>query len=514
MLTTLKFPLVKLLPVNPCLQGGQSVCYSIIMKKLLIFIFLCSGALQAQPLQDSILQLTANAPVLQGAWWAAKAQYPGKDVLFSVNETQRMAPASTLKLITSAAVLDTFGPDYQFETRLYADALPDADGVLNGNIYIRGGGDPSLGSTRPQGGEDALKVMKRWVKEIQKFGIKTINGHIYADETLFEGLSIPPKVNWENMGNYYAAPVSALSLADNAFKIRFSPQPGHGKEAKVSKTEPEIPGLNIRSFVTANAKDRRDNAYVYGAPGQFDLEIYGTIPTNLLGFTIQAALPDPSLFTAQYLQKTLEEEGIKVTQPAQKISTSPDYNTMHLLYTQKSAKLKDILYVLNKRSFNFYAEMLVRHLALNAGEKATLQNGIKQLELWLKKHNIPLSDVKIYDASGLSRDNMLTVRALTDTLNAMLNSPYFDVYYQTLATPNDRGDLLLLRRWLSPQKRINDVHVKGGTIDGVKAMAGYVKDQDGQIISFALIANNLQDKNEAINRIHEDIIKKLLHTSP
>lgn len=484
------------------------------MKKFLILFFLFSGVLQAQPLQDTILQLTAQAPVLQGAWWAAKAEYPGKEVLFSVNETQRMAPASTLKLITSAAVLDTFGPNYQFETRLYTDDKPDENGVLNGNIYIRGGGDPALGSTRPQGGEAAQKLMKRWAKEIQKYGIKTIRGRIYADESLFEGLSVPPKVNWENMGNYYAAPVSALSLADNSFQIRFSPQPGHGKEAKVSKTEPEIPGLSIRSFVTADAKDRRDNAYVYAAPGQFDLEIYGTIPTNLLGFTIQAALPDPALFTAQSLQKALEEAGISVAQAPQKLSAAPDYSQMHLLYTQKSVKLKDILYVLNKRSFNFYAEMLVRHLALHAGQKGTLQNGIKQLEAWLKKNNIPLSDVKIYDACGLSRDNMVTVRALTETLNAMLNSPYFDVYYQTLATPNDRGDLLLLRRWLSPQKRLNDVHVKGGTIDGVKAMAGYVKDKDGQIISFALIANNLQDKNEAINRLHEEIIKTLLHAKP
>lgn len=316
------------------------------------------------------------------------------------------------------------------------------------------------------------------------------------------------------MGNYYAAPVSALSLGDNAFKIRFAPQPGHGKEAKVSKTEPEIPGLSIRSYVTANAQDRRDNAYVYAAPGQFDLDIYGTIPTNLLGFTIQAALPDPALFTAQYLKQTLQEEGVSVTGEAQKINPAPDYAPMHLLYTQKSPKLKDILYVLNKRSFNFYAEMLVRHLALNAGQKGTLQNGIQQLELWLKTHNIPLSDVKIYDASGLSRDNMLTARALTSTLNAMVNTPYFDVYYQTLATPNDRGDLLLLRRWLYPQKRLDDVHVKGGTIDGVKAMAGYVKNKNGQLISFALIANNLEDKSEAINRIHENIIKTLLHAQP
>ena len=168
------------------------------MKKFFIIPFLFSGLVQAQPLQETIHDMTATAPVLQGAWWAGTAGYPGGEVLFSVNESQRMAPASTLKLITSAAVLETFGPDYQFETRLYADALPNEDGVLNGNIYIRGGGDPSLGSTRPQGGINAKKLMRTWAKAIQKSGIKTIRGNIYADEICF-ALGLHPQTRVSRM---------------------------------------------------------------------------------------------------------------------------------------------------------------------------------------------------------------------------------------------------------------------------------------------------------------------------
>ena len=214
----------------------------------------------------------------------------------------------------------------------------------------------------------------------------------------------------------------------------------------------------------------------------------------------------------QYFKQILQENGITVDGQAKVLSAAPDYQKMSLLYTQYSVPLKDILYVVNKRSFNFYAEMLARNLAVHAGEKGTLENGLKQLEKWLRSKNIPLQDVVLYDASGLSRDNMLSARALTGTLNAMAQSPYFETYYNTLATPNDRGDLLVLRRFLAPQKRIENVRVKGGTIDGVKALAGYVKNADGKLISFAFIANNLDHKNESVFRLHENIIKLLLET--
>ena len=92
----------------------------------------------------------------------------------------------------------------------------------------------------------------------------------------------------------------------------------------------------------------------------------------------------------------------------------------------------------------------------------------------------------------------------------MTKSPYFPYYYNSLATPDDRGDLLVLRRYLQPQKRVNDVRVKGGTIDSVKAAAGYVRDKDGRLISFVFMANNLAKTDESLFRIHEAILKELL----
>ena len=484
------------------------------MKKsiLLIGLLISALAVQAQPLQ-SFVQEKQQLPVLLGSVWGGVAAYTQEPttILFALNEKTRLTPASTLKLLTTAAVLETFGPDHRFETRLYAQTAPDEKGVLHGALYIQGGADPTLGSTRVVGAEKAEAVLDKWIQAIKKAGIKHIEGPIYADVSAFEGPSITPKVNWENMGNYFAAPASALSFNDNLFEIHFAPQPLANHPVEVAYTIPQVSDLQLQSFVTTDGKSNKDNAYVFGAPEQYNLKIFGTIPTNLKGFSIKGALPDPALFTVQLLRNTLQEKGIKVDGMAQTLATTPDYSKMQLLHTYYSPRLKDIVLIVNKRSFNLYADMLLRQLALAAGQKGSIENGLAQLQNFLQKNHIAdKNDTVLYDGSGLARDNLITPQVLLNTLIYMSSSPYFKDYYNSLATPDDRGDLLVLRRFLKPQKRVEQVRLKGGTIDSVKAAAGYVKDRDGKLIAFVMMANNLSGKDESLLRFHEDIIKKLL----
>lgn len=473
--------------------------------------------LAAQPLQE-LVQAQMAHPALQGAWWGGIAVYcdEEEDVLFSLQANTRFAPASTLKLLTTAAALEKLGPDYRFQTRLYASSLPDDNGVLQGDLYVRGGGDMTLGSKRVKGAQTYPNVLKEWVRAIKEAGIKQIDGAIYADVSMFEGPTIADKVNWENMGNYFAAPASALCFNDNLFLVRFKGELAHGQPAQIAATEPKIPGVDLQSFVTTDAKNKKDNAYVYGAPDQYNLKIFGTIPTTLTGFSIQAAMPNPALFTVQALTQALEEENIRVTGEAALTSTPPNYDTLPLLHTHLSPELKDIIFIVNKRSFNLYADMLLRHLAVADGQKGSIKNGVEALYQFLREHNLAeKNDVVLYDGSGLARDNMLTPRVLVNTLRFMMQSPYFGYYYRSLATPDDRGDLLILRRFLKPKEQVDAVRIKGGTIDGVKALAGYVPDVQGRLIAFALIANNLAtNKDESLWRLHENLIKQLMHYNP
>lgn len=485
-------------------------------KHLFLLLLTAYTALEvsAQPLQ-TFVEEKLQQPVFQGALWggiAMPAQHP-QDTLFAVNADTRLAPASTLKLVTTAAALEIFGPHHRFETKLYRQGPLDSDGTLNGALYLQGGGDMTLGSTRVTGAETWQTVAGKWAKAVQQAGIRKIKGGLYADVSIFEGPSVSPKVNWENMGNYFAAPASPLCLNDNLFEIHFKPQLRGHQPAEVDYTLPQLPGLQLHSFVTTDASSNKDNAYVYGAPGQYELKIFGTIPTSLRGFTIKGALPDPAFFALLALRQALQEKGITVEGELQLLAHAPDYPTFQLLHLYQSPELKDIVVIVNKRSFNLYADMLLRHLALHAGQKGSVENGITQLKKFLTERGLAgPQDVFLYDGSGLARDNLITPRTLANVLNYMTKSPHFDYYYKSLATPDDRGDLLVLRRFLKPLKKVDEVRVKGGTIDHVKAAAGYVRSADGQLISFVLMANNLAEKDESLFRIHEDIIKELLKT--
>ena len=480
--------------------------------RFILFFLLFPSLLAAQPLQ-SFVEDELQHPVLQGALWggiAAAADDP-QHPLFSVNANTRLTPASTLKLLTTAAALEDLGPHHRFETHLYMQGTPDEKGTLRGALYLQGGGDMTLGSTRVEGSATWETIAAQWASSVKQAGVKHIEGSLYADVSLFEGPSISPKVNWENMGNYFAAPASPLCFNDNLFEIHFKPQLRGNQPAEVASTTPALPDIHLQSFVTTDAKSNRDNAYVYGAPGQYDLKIFGTIPTHLTGFTIKAALPDPALFALQAFRQALQKQGITVTGELQLLTQPPDYTTLQRIHTHQSPELKDIILIVNKRSFNLYADMLLRHLALHAGQKGSIENGLTQLKHFLTRRKIVTpQEVVLYDGSGLARDNLLTPQALLSTLHYMTHSPYFEYYYNSLATPDDRGDLLLLRRFLKPLKKVDEVRLKGGTIDNVKAAAGYVRKGNGQLISFVFMANNLAGKDEALFRIHENIIKKIL----
>ena len=285
------------------------------MRFIFSFLFLLSAlSVHAQSLQTMVEQKLQH-PVLRGAVWGGIATYTqgGESPLFAVQDSTRLAPASTLKLLTTAAALETFGPHHRFETNLYRQGNVDENGTLHGSLYIQGGGDMTLGSTRVTGGETWQTVANRWASAVKQAGISRVDGDLMADVSLFEGPTIAPKVNWENMGNYFAAPASPLCFNDNSFEIHFKPQKKANAPAEIDFTVPQVPGVRLQSFVTTDGKTNKDNAYVYGAPGQYDLKIFGTIPTNTKGFTIKAALPDPALFALQAFKQALQEQGITVT---------------------------------------------------------------------------------------------------------------------------------------------------------------------------------------------------------
>ena len=168
--------------------------------------------------------------------------------LFEMNENKLMIPASVLKIVTTASAIEILGPDYQFKTKIgYEGEIKN--NILDGNLIILGGGDPTLGSIYFQDTETCNNFLNIWIQEIKSFGINKIIGNVIFDASDYDTENIPPTWIWEDVGNYYGAGASAFSVYDNFFEINFKTPKRSGELSEIISTNPKIEGLQMKNEV-------------------------------------------------------------------------------------------------------------------------------------------------------------------------------------------------------------------------------------------------------------------------
>jgi len=479
--------------------------------KIGFIVFFLATFLQAQIPQ--IVQLTdslrQSAP-LRHAQWSVYARYADNGPLIvDLNGEQSLAPASGLKAFTSAAALEILGADYRFITRLVSDGTPNAMGVLHGNLYLIGSGDPTLGSVVIKGVLPFTDLLKYWVKAIRKAGLKEIDGQIIADDRLFSGLALPGKWLWEDMGNYYGAAPSALCIHDNFYFLYLRSLKRIGSPVKILSSKPQIPSLFFRNFLTAAAKGSGDNAYIYCAPKQHLAILRGTIPAGRKKFTIKGSIPDPALFAAQSLKGALLQANITVRSGARRIKPTEEYTPKDTIAEIRSPQLKDIVYLLNKRSINLYAEQLLRAIALKKGKPAGEQAGIETLTSYLKDNRISTEGLYLTDGCGLSPFDQITTKMMVRLLQRLPDKPYFDSFYRSLAVAGDEKDIGYFKYFGKGTRLAKNARIKSGLIQNVRSHSGYLRDRSGRMIVFSLIANHFTVDYKVIDRIHQQVLESL-----
>lgn len=487
------------------------------MKYLQIFIIfiLASLSVCAQDITQ-VKDFLAQHPALKNAQYSVYAKHEGGEDIISVNPKARLTPASILKLYTTAAALDILGADYTFDTKIYCDGQK-GDSVIDGNVFIQGGGDPTLGSYRLPLNPDFDTLLDGWTGVLKLAGVEKIKGGICADNTLFGGVVLPWRTTYRNIGNYFAAPADALSIRDNSYEIYFEPSLTDGQTAKVLKTVPEVKGFDIISRVIFSKDIKTDEAYVNFLPAQNAVEVYGTLPLSDSPQKIYAALPYPALFLAQAFKDKLQSSGIKVKGGAA-LCSPESYDGKTLFLTHKSPKLADIINYTNKRSFNLYAESILRSIAVAGGMTGTAENGITQIKNFLTRLNIDTTDFDIFDGSGISRDNIATCQDTVALLEAVLKQPYKDAFISSLPVAGDPADIGNMSKRLTQSPAARNALVKTGYLDRARAHAGYVKDMQGRNIIFCIISNNFNGGFRDVDAAHEAVINALagigLNTKP
>jgi serine-type D-Ala-D-Ala carboxypeptidase/endopeptidase (penicillin-binding protein 4) len=476
----------------------------LILTYILILNFVANGYTQ------NVIELAKNKlvqdPVLQNASIGiAVYDLETKEKITSHNDLISMSCASTAKLFSTASAIEILGLDYQPKTRLYSENKINSDGTLKGNLWIRGGGDVSLGSKFYNKEGEEMDFLKKWADSLYSLGLRKIEGAIIGDASEFGYQGVPDGWIWSDMGNYYGAPSSGLSIFDNILKCYFFVGRRVGDNATLIKTFPEIENLNFNnSIVGANIKG--DDSNIYGGPFSYDRFATGYLPKNSSSFMVRSTLPDPELQFAEALKKVLEEKNIQITGNAKGVRNmsippaSNRYSELYLIYSHEGRDLKSIAKWTNMRSVNLFAEQLISWIAYEKtgfGDTKTAVNYIKRY--WSNK--IYSEGMFLKDGSGLSRNNALNASNFCSLLMYMFESKNFNDFYETLPITGESGTLSSV---CFKQAAHGKIRAKSGTLNKVKSYSGYVTTNNGKKLAFSLMINHFSCTNsEMLKKIEQ-----------
>jgi D-alanyl-D-alanine carboxypeptidase/D-alanyl-D-alanine-endopeptidase (penicillin-binding protein 4) len=442
---------------------------------------------QAQTLQKSLqtafnrLQQDSQCRYASVSLTVIDAQ-TGKRV-FAANPDIGLAPASTLKTVTAITAFNLLGADYKFQTQLGYTGTIDAGGNLNGDVIIKGGGDPTLGSWRWETTKENY-VVTQMVTALQRVGIKQIKGRIVGDDSVFNTQAIPDGWIWQDLGNYYGAGASGLCWRENTFDIKYETG-AVGSLVKVIRTIPAMPYLDFKSEVTASAAGTGDQSYAYLPVGNKSMYIRGTYAIDKAKKGIIVALPDPALDAAWRLKDTLKRLGISVSGEAESTITLTNKSVKlpvisKTLITISSPELSKIIYWLNKESINLYAEQLLKTIAIKTDKAASTKAGVQALQNFWKERGIDSRSLNLYDGSGLAPGDRITTNTMAQVLQSAVAQPWFGALYESLPL-------------------YNNMHMKSGTIADVVAYAGY-QTHAGRRLCFSAIINNYNGSTSAVRQ--------------
>jgi len=416
------------------------------------------------------------------------------EILIESKPQLSLVPASIMKVVTTATALEVFGPDFRFITTLSYSGFVRND-TLIGDLQIIGGGDPTLGSKYfPETGQ----FLDEWTAAVRDLNIKAVKGNIILDATIYESQMIPNTWIWEDIGNYFGAGASGISVFDNLYEIHLSSEPVAERPTKIVKIVPEIPDLELVNEIQSSDVNS-DQAYVFGSPDENKRIVRGTIPRNKSDFVVKASMPNPSALLASEFRKKLAGSNITVLGSAkfEKVNTK-DHQSL-LLSTLQSPSLREIIKVTNHESVNLFAEHLLKHMAFQQNGLGTTKDGCKFVIQFWKNKGLNLNGFFMSDGSGLSRFNVITASQMVEILNYMkTKSAYFSDFYESLA-PVGSGTLTVFKNYNFPNQSLR---AKSGSMTRVRCYAGYLTTRSGKELSFSVMLNNFScSQIEAINEV-------------
>ena len=319
----------------------------------------------------------------------------GKKV-YTHNADLSMIPASVNKLFTTGVGFALLGSDFRFVTKLGIRGNIDRDGILHGNIYIMGGGDPLLGSYRyRQTSPDSL--FDGWTLALRKKGIKRIDGRICFNTSIFDDEQLHDSWQWGDVGNYYGAGVSGLNFHENMYFVYFNAGKKLGFPATAVRIKPK--NLDIRGIceVSTGKENSGDQVTIYGSPTGKERLYRGTVPLGQNDFPVRGALPNPAQSCADLFSTYLQTHNIGVSSNSMQVYSTPD--SLRPLLDYYSSDYYTIAQYTNLTSNNIYAESIFKYLGYKKYKLGSFANGARAVNDYFKEHNLDAGGVRIVEAA-------------------------------------------------------------------------------------------------------------------
>jgi D-alanyl-D-alanine carboxypeptidase/D-alanyl-D-alanine-endopeptidase (penicillin-binding protein 4) len=444
----------------------------------------------------------------RGVWGVDIRSLDTGERLYQLEPGRLMMPASNMKIFTAAAAAEILGWDHRFTTTLET-AAPIEAGVLKGDLFVRGGGDPTINSRDGR----APAILAEWTAALRAAGITDIEGRIVGDDQLFDDDGIGPGWAWDYLQFGYAAPVGALEFNENLATLTVQPGAQAGGGAIVTLSPGA--GLRIASRVATIAEGTSEISYRRRIDEPV-LEVSGTIVVGTAPQTRSVAVVNPTLFFAQSLKDALAERGIRVHGPAADLDDiAAGYMAVpgerRMLASTQSPPLREIETVLMKVSQNLYAETLAKAVGAARGGLGTYEGGLETIRRQLTAWGIPGDAYVIADGSGLSRYNYISPAAIVDVLERMYRDPrHKDAFYATLPIAGKDGSLSSrLRRTRAEGNAV----AKTGSISNVRSLSGYIRSRDGEMLVFSILANDFVIPAATVNWIADLAVEHLANFS-
>jgi D-alanyl-D-alanine carboxypeptidase/D-alanyl-D-alanine-endopeptidase (penicillin-binding protein 4) len=424
------------------------------------------------------------------------------ETVYARNAGRMFVPASNMKIVTAAAAVEALGPEYRYRTRVGA-AGPVRNGVLNGDLVVAGGGDPSI-SQRMAG--DVSTVFRAWADSLRARGVQRITGGVVGVDDVFDDVPYGRGWAWDDMDAPYSAEVGGLQLNEGFVTVRA--EPGPGGTARVTVRPAAAGWVDVSGTVSVGAAGSETRLRVERAETSGGLTVSGSIAADTAFVEETVAIRNNTAFFAAALRQALVEAGIRVDGGAwdadqrQGVAPSPA-----VLFTHTSPPMSEILAAFMKPSQNQIGEILLKTLGAELRGMGSAGAGIAVVDSLARAWGMPPRQLQQADGSGLSRYNLVAPAFLVALLERESRSPNAQVFTASLPIAGRDGTLASRMRGTPAE---GNLRAKTGTLSGVRALSGYFTTAAGEPLVFSILMNHHTLSSRDVDRVAEAAIMRLI----